>query len=53
MNNQLIEYIKLHIISLQQDIDTKPLTDKQFYLTSGGIDALNHILDMAQEIMVG
>jgi hypothetical protein len=50
MNDPLIEYIKLHIISLEQDMDNKPLTDKKFYQAIGAIDVLNHILDVAQEL---
>jgi hypothetical protein len=50
MNDPLIEYIKLHIISLEQDMENKPMLDKKFYQTIGAVDVLNHILYVAQEL---
>ena len=51
MPNQLIEYIKLHKLSLEQDYDRLPDGDDQgvIYL-NGQICALNHILDYAQDL---
>jgi hypothetical protein len=49
MNDPLIEYIKLTIISLEQDMSDKFLTDKEYNRTEGMIEVLNHILDVASE----
>jgi hypothetical protein len=56
MNDPLIEYIKIHIISLDQDrteheqdyVDNEndEALDEIVYL-NGQIDALKHVLDMA------
>ena len=51
MNNKLIQYLKLHIISLEQDLDGETNDYKISYI-QGAIDAIEHILDMAQNDMV-
>lgn len=53
MANQLIEYIKLHKLSLEQDLESlnKEYTDSYDYVTKESqISVLNHILDYAQDL---
>jgi hypothetical protein len=55
MPNKLIEYIKLHKLSLEQDLDDArndvPLNENEYYESDmyyeGAIDALSHILRYA------
>jgi hypothetical protein len=59
MNDPLIEYMKIHLISLEQDKeqhqidyvdnDNDDALDEIVYL-NGQIAAINHILDTAQEL---
>jgi hypothetical protein len=59
MNDPLIEYMKIHLISLEQDKeqhqidyvdnDNDDALDEIVYL-NGQIAAINHILDMALEL---
>ena len=49
MPNQLIEYIKLHKISLEQDLDNALQCEGYNELVSQ-ISVLNHILDYAQDL---
>ena len=49
MPNQLIEYIKLHKLSLEQDLDNALMGEGYNELKSQ-ISVLNHILDYAKEI---
>ncbi len=51
--NQLIEYMKLHLISLEQDLDKHEATDTLLveYL-KGSIDTARHLLSVAEDIMV-
>jgi hypothetical protein len=57
--NELIEYIKIHIISLQQDLESaqnhEPLADDEHdesddYLY-GSIETARHLLSVAQDIL--
>ena len=51
--NQLIEYIKIHKLSLEQDLESlnKEYTDSYDYVTKEAqISVLNHILQYAKEI---
>jgi hypothetical protein len=43
MYTELIEYLKLHKISLSQDLEDEPLDSEIEYL-KGALDATNHIL---------
>jgi len=60
MNNKLIEYIKLHIISLKQDLEdaqnNTPISEDEYFESDsyyhGAIETAEHILDMAQSDMV-
>jgi hypothetical protein len=47
--NKLIEYIKIHIISLEQDLDRFPEGDLASILhTNGQIYATRHLLSVAE-----
>jgi hypothetical protein len=57
--NQLIEYMKIHMISLEQDWqlarDGAPLKDDEYDPSDdyfeGAIDAVGHLLSVATDIM--
>ena len=51
--NQLIEYMKLHIISLEQDLETYYSEDDGGYLqTIASIETAQHLLSVVEDIMV-
>ena len=51
--NQLIEYMKLHLISLEQDLETYYSEDDGGYLqTMASIETAQHLLSVAEDIMV-
>ena len=50
--NQLIEYMKLHLISLEQDLETYYSEDDGGYLqTMASIETAQHLLSVAEDIM--
>jgi len=49
MNNELMEYIKIHIISLEQDLEMTTETDMYAYY-EGAIDASQHILEYIDQL---
>ena len=52
MSNQLIEYMKLHLISLKQDYDRFPDGDRDSIIhLNGQILATSHLLSVAEDIM--
>lgn len=49
---ELIEYIKLHLISLKQDYDRFPDGDRDSIIhLNGQVLATNHLLSVAESIM--
>ena len=51
--NQLVEYIKLHIISLEQDLEEYYSEDDGGYLqTIASIETTLHLLSVVEDIMV-
>jgi|LakMenE01Jun11ns_1017448.scaffolds.fasta_scaffold9530458_1 hypothetical protein len=51
--NQLVEYIKLHIISLEQDLEEYYSEDDGGYLqTIASIETAQHLLSVVEDIMV-
>lgn len=66
MSNQLIEYMKIHQISLQQDLDKLSeqmdaldpnckdygYLDIEYNWVSGQLTATHHLLSVAEDIMV-
>ncbi len=47
---QLIEYIKIHIISLEQDLETYYSEDDGGYLqTMASIETVQHLLEVAND----
>ena len=50
MPNQLIEYIKLHKLSLEQDYDKTNLRGSEYLDLETQISVLDHILDYAQDL---
>ena len=50
MSNQLIEYIKLHLISLNQDLESHNNPETKIHL-DGQIVATRHLLSVATDIM--
>ena len=52
MSNQLIEYMKLHLISLKQDYDRFPDGDRDSIIhLNGQILATSHLLSVAEDII--
>jgi len=50
---KLIEYIKLHIISLEQDLETYYSEDDGGYLqTEASIETAHHLLSVANDILL-
>lgn len=50
---QLIEYIKIHLISLIQDLDKLHSTEDSFKFVEGQIEATRHLLSVATDILEG
>jgi hypothetical protein len=51
--NQLIEYMKLHLISLEQDLEEYYSEDDGGYLqTIASIETAQHLLSVVEDIMV-
>jgi hypothetical protein len=46
--NQFIEYMKIHLISLIQDLDGLHSTDDNFKFVEGQIYATRHLLSVAE-----
>jgi hypothetical protein len=51
MSNQLIEYMKLHLISLRQDMEVDFEEECDYHYTAGQIQATLHLLSVAEDIM--
>ncbi len=50
--NELIEYLMLHIISLEQDLETYYSEDDGGYLqTEASIETAQHLLSVAHDIL--
>jgi len=50
--NELIEYIKIHLISLQQDYNLIPDRDSHTVAhLNGQVLATNHLLSVAEDIL--
>jgi hypothetical protein len=58
-SSQFIEYMKIHLISLNQDLEdarnNEPLNEDEYYESDsfymGAIDATEHLLSVATDIM--
>ena len=50
-SSHFLEYIKLHLISLIQDLDNLHSTDDNFKFVEGQIEATKHLLSVATDIM--
>jgi hypothetical protein len=48
--NEMIEYLKIHLISLQQDWD-EALQGEGYEYLSGQIEATRHLLSVAEDIL--
>ena len=59
MSNQFIEYMKLHKISLQQDLEDArnniPIPEDEHFESDdyyyGAIEAIDHLLSVAEDIL--
>jgi hypothetical protein len=49
--NKLIEYMKIHLISLIQDLDELHSSDKDFRFIEGQILATRHLLSVVEDIL--
>ena len=46
-----LEYMKLHLISLRQDLDPLDKSDNEILFIQGQIEATRHLLSVATDIM--
>ena len=46
-----LEYMKLHLISLRQDLDPLDKSDNEILFIQGQIEATRHLLSVANDIM--
>ena len=46
-SSRFIEYIKIHLVSLIQDLDQLHSTDENFKFVEGQIQATQHLLSVA------
>jgi hypothetical protein len=51
LNNKFIEYAKLHLISLNQDLDPLDKSDTELNYIKGQILATEHLLSVANDMM--
>lgn len=51
MSNQFLEYIKLHLISLRQDMEVDFDNEFDYHYLSGQIEATRHLLSVAEDIL--
>ena len=51
-SSTFIEYMKLHLTSLIQDLDKLHSTEDNFKFVEGQIEATKHILSVATDIMI-
>ena len=49
--NNLIQYMKLHLISLKQDLDPLDKSDNEILFIQGQIQATDHLLSVATDMM--
>jgi hypothetical protein len=49
--NELIEYIKIHIISLEQDLENEDGADSIVPYLEGAIEVSRHYLSVAEDIL--
>jgi hypothetical protein len=50
-SSKFLEYMKIHIISLTQDLDKLHSTDDSYHFVLGNIAATEHLLSVATDIM--
>lgn len=50
-SSAFLEYMKLHLISLIQDLDKLHSTEDNFKFVEGQIEATRHLLSVATDIM--
>jgi hypothetical protein len=50
-SSQFLEYMKLHKLSLIQDLDKLHSTEDNFKFVEGQIEATEHLLSVATDIM--
>jgi len=50
-SSHFLEYIKLHLISLKQDLDNLHSTEDSYHFVLGNIAATEHLLSVATDIM--
>ena len=51
MSNQFKEYVKLHLISLEQDKDPLDKSPEDIIFIEGQIKATEHLLSVADDMM--
>ena len=50
-SSQFLEYMKLHLISLRQDLDPLDKSDNEIIFIQGQMKATEHLLSVATDIM--
>lgn len=51
MSNSFVEYMKMHLISLTQDLDKLHSTEDSFKFVEGQIEATRHLLSVANDMI--
>jgi hypothetical protein len=51
MSKEFKEYMKLHLISLKQDLDPLDKSDNDLIYIRGQIEATEHLLSVADDMM--
>jgi hypothetical protein len=52
MSNELIAYMNIHLISLEQDLDPLDKSDNELNYIKGQIEATRHLLSVATDILL-
>ena len=50
-SSKFLEYMKIHLISLKQDLDNLHSTEDSYHFVLGNIAATEHLLSVATDIM--
>ena len=50
-SSQFLEYMKIHLISLRQDLDPLDKSDNEIIFIQGQMKATEHLLSVATDIM--
>lgn len=49
--NEMIEYMRIHLVSLRQDIEKDIEIESDYHYIAGQIEATRHLLSVAEDIL--